>query len=319
MADGIHWYASDKTRALGIDKDAGESVWEVPDAKGNMTQNFDIRHAKKYALCPGVTGVNGMLAKPGLVIWGENNTALGGVYGEDGETVDPTNSLAARLFRGEIDEKAYTYQCRSRKGEIGAKAADRGSEIHDVLEQYIKHGSDKNHPYVKLLVQELSKIRRAAKAAGYKFPARTSFIAEGSFFHPRGFGGRTDLVIPCKSEDPSKPDLLYVCDYKTRDFTEDDVKTAVEKNKEWARRGKPGRPWFGRKLEPRDTEPLQIAANIAGQAGIEGTAHHLGCNIYLSRTQEKRAFTVGYTTDQLATAWETFTCLLTVWQNFKLK
>ena len=284
--DNIHFYASPKTEeTLGIP--VGHSVTHVPKSGGGWTDRIGKVHIAKYGLAAGCTSVCGMLAKPGLTVWAEKLVATAGY----------TTSRALSL--GD-----FVKECIEAKNKVGADAAERGSIIHKELEDAILSGWTTGAELPSVIAAEAAVVRIVSdhEHRGYTF---VSLDPEPSFYHELGFGGRSDLVIHLTAPDAS--DYLYLIDFKTRDFDADDVTEALRCQAK-------GNKTFGR-LTPRETEPMQIAANIEGQGG--DVSCDGGGNLYLSRSCPGQSFLVEYSPAQLEDAWQAFNACLCLFHHFK--
>ena len=124
-----------------------------------------LRDARKLFYVPSVTGIIGVAAKPGLENW----------------KIDQGISAALTLERLE-NENDYQFLSRVKADskEQGMKAAEIGTIIHAQIEQGFQ-GKRETKPYlpVKKLLDEL-------------YPNET-WVAEGSFCHSLGYGGKIDL------------------------------------------------------------------------------------------------------------------------------
>lgn len=295
----IHWYATDETEELlGVKR--GQSVDLVPKVSGGMTDQIRQHHVEKYALAAGCTSIIGMMDKPGLRIWGEKTVAL------EAFRLSQEGPLDRPLEEGE-----FVRRCIDGKNEVGGKAAEKGSEIHDRIEKAIKAGEldSSPDPFVKVAAYEIGKILQGWSAEGWEFE---SIVSEEPFVvnHPSlpcPFGGRTDVLIRFVKDTGEK--ALFIADFKTRDFEVADVIKARRMQEE-------GRKTLG-KLLPRDSEPLQIAANIVGHSDYPGPFADPkvvvgGANIYISRTQSEAGFTYEWTSFRLGRAWQAFLACLTL-------
>ena len=144
-----------------------------------------LRDARKLNLLPSVTTVLGVLAKPALTSWLVRQGILAALTGtrQDGEGDD------AYIARVTADSRAQS-----------KAAADEGSRIHDACERHVKglDVSDKYLPHALAARAELARL----------FPGVNDWIAEKSFAHPLGFGGKVDLHSPSTG---------IIADYKTKD------------------------------------------------------------------------------------------------------
>lgn len=292
-AEGGHYYASQKAVDAGIAERVGEPVLKVPGKKGQPV-NIRAEHVIQYGLGPGATTVCGMLAKPFLIDWAARITADAAVLDEDGN-VDPEFSPAARLLSGNITLKEYKAVVDEVRRAASSKPADEGKVIHGWLER-------------GFLGEELTSTALACftqvKATLDSHYCGFAWKPELPFFHRWGFGGRTDALglVPDGTDG-------YVCvvDFKTRDFTAEDLAKAED--------GKArGLKDLGR-LTPRDSEPMQIAANLIGHGHEDYIASGFyGGNLYIARKDPTLQFFKSYSSPELTQALAVFRALLTVWQ-----
>ena len=133
--------------------------------KNGKERPTTLRDARKLFYVPSVTGIIGVAAKPGLENW----------------KIDQGISAALTLERL-ANENDYEFLARvkSDSKEQGMKAAEIGTIIHAQIEQGFQ-GKRETKPYlaVRKLLDEL-------------YPDET-WIAEGSFCHTLGYGGKIDL------------------------------------------------------------------------------------------------------------------------------
>src|SRR5512137_155708 len=105
-----HWYSND-----------GRVVELVPDAKGEKMVKPDKRHARKFDLGPGVTGVAGILAKDGLNRW-LIEQAIDAAITLPAIENEPADARKKRIY----DD----YEAQS------ADAREKGTAIHAALNRY---------------------------------------------------------------------------------------------------------------------------------------------------------------------------------------
>jgi hypothetical protein len=169
-AESGHWYAQD-----------GAPMYTIIGANGKE-RNTTLRDAKKLNLVPSVTTIIGMIAKPSLENW-KINQAL---------------NSALTLERNEDESfDSFVYRCKEDSKKIGKQAAERGTQIHDLIENGFL-GTFTSEPYevIKKYLDE-------------HFP-NEEWIAEDSFCADIGYGGKIDLY--------SKSGIFV--DFKTKDNLE---------------------------------------------------------------------------------------------------
>ena len=153
LSESGHWYDYEGNAQYTI---LGKNGKERPTT---------LRDARKLFYVPSVTGIIGVAAKPGLENW----------------KIDQGISAALTLERLE-DENDYQFLSRVKADskEQGMKAAEIGTIIHAQIEQGFQ-GKRETKPYsaVRKLLNEL-------------YPNET-WVAEGSFCHTLGYGGKIDL------------------------------------------------------------------------------------------------------------------------------
>ena len=169
-AESGHWYAQD-----------GEPMYTIVGANG-VERNTTLRDARKEGFVPSVTTIIGIAAKPSLENW-KIDQAL-------------NSALTLKQFPNESLEE-FTYRCKQDSKEIGRKAAERGTEIHAMIEQGFT-GESNTIAY------------KAVKKFLDKFFPGEEWIAEDSFCAPSGYGGKIDLY--------SKSGIFV--DFKTKDNLE---------------------------------------------------------------------------------------------------
>jgi len=149
--------------------------------KNGKERNTTLRDARKLILVPSVTGILGIAAKPGLVNW----------------MIDQGISAALTLQRLE-GESDYDFLNRVKldSKEQGMKAAELGTIIHADIERGFKGQNTKPYLAVRKILDDM-------------FP-NEEWVAEGSFCHTSGYGGKIDLY--------SKNGIFV--DFKTKDNLE---------------------------------------------------------------------------------------------------
>ena len=183
-----HYYALD-----------GTPTYELKGANGKMRPTT-IRDARKLTLVPSVTTIMAVQDKPALLIW------------KQGQILDAVlNNPINPLSQGALVDY-WRKEIVSRSNDVGRKAAENGNIIHDSLEQYIKDGVVDTkmlnivEPVMNFLKENFS---------GFEW------VAEDSFAHPLGFGGKIDLYgVKNKGKDNEQ---RMVLDFKTKNKGTDDI------------------------------------------------------------------------------------------------
>ena len=170
-----HWYDR-----------AGNPVWEVTGAKGQKVKP-DLRHARKLGLLPGVSSINKCAAAPALLRYFVKQAILSALT----LPRDPMDTEDTYLAKIEVDSN-----------ERGRKAADRGTAIHAAIQDGIqgKPPSEEFWPYVK-----------AVRDCILKHCGEQKWVAEQSFGHVAGYGGKADIhcgdwLLDVKSKDAADMD-----------------------------------------------------------------------------------------------------------------
>lgn len=163
-----HWYAPDGTPAYRI------------EGKNGKERNTTVRDARALGLVPSVTTVLGLVAKPGLATWLQQQVLLA--------------ALTLPRIAGETEEN-WLERVMTDSKSTGRDAMDRGTQMHGVLERFYCGEQD---DYPRYVDQVDASIR-------IHFGQNQSWEAERSFAY-QGYGGKVDLiseniVIDFKSKD----------------------------------------------------------------------------------------------------------------------
>jgi hypothetical protein len=166
--ESTHWYAAD-----------GSPAYRIKGANGKE-RNTTVRDARSLGLVPSVTTVLGLVAKPGLSNWLQQQVLLA--------------ALTLPRIDGESEEN-WLQRVMTDSKSTGRDAMDRGTQMHGVLERFYRGEKDEYPVYVD---QVDASIR-------IHFGHDQTWEAERSFAHG-GFGGKVDLiaeniVIDFKSKD----------------------------------------------------------------------------------------------------------------------
>ncbi len=168
----------------------GNSKHELIGANGKL-RGTTIADARKLGLVPSVTTVMDVQAKPALIMWLQ------------GQILDAV--IKTPYHPHEWDAELYKTYILSESRRVGREAADKGTDIHNRLDQYF---ITKKKPKADLVY-----IEPVLEALNAAFGSDVEWISEEGFAHASGFGGRVDLH--------SKSHNIIV-DFKTKD--KEDIK-----------------------------------------------------------------------------------------------
>jgi hypothetical protein len=238
-AESGHWYTVN-----------GEPMYEIVGANGSKRPTT-LRDARKLNLLPSVTGIIKCAAAPGLENWKAEQLML----------------AALTLPRKEDEsESVWLDRVRHDSRETARKAADRGTAIHAAIEMHYRGEppTEEFWPHVKGVVTHLA-----------EFCGPQKWVAERSFGHSLGYGGKNDLHSP-----------EWCLDFKTKEFSpEDDLKTWPEHH-------------------------MQLAACREGL-----NVQTAKCGIcYVSVTHPGLARLLIVDEESIRQGWQMFCALLTYWQ-----
>lgn len=235
-----HWYALDGSPAYTV---IGKNGKERPAT---------LRDARQLNLVPSVTAITKLLAAPGLTNW----------------IIDQNIMAALTLPRHENELDAEFLSRVKEDGKAKAKAAaERGTLLHTDIERAIQGKPHTRHQeHVKAI---------AAKMEEYGLNLYAG-VAEHSFAHPDGFGGKCDYhtIAPAG-----------LCDFKSKDVIEDGKKLV----------------W--------DEHLIQCGAYREG-LGLP-TAQCF--NIFVG-IDDCKVEIVEHTEEELERGWAMFRCLLMLWK-----
>jgi hypothetical protein len=174
-----HWY-----------KPNGEPAYTVEGANGKI-RNTTVRDARKEGLLPSVTTIIGCAAKPALDVWKQQQAILA--------------ALTLPRLDGESEED-WLSRVVSDSKETAKKAAERGTQVHGIIEAF----------YENVYMPELPAYVRVVESTINEHFGPQLWVAEKSFAHG-GYGGKCDLIS--RPHYHPKTDG-FVIDFKT---TEKDV------------------------------------------------------------------------------------------------
>lgn len=244
--ESTHWYTKDGTPA-----------YEVPAKDGSMRATT-LRDARRLSLVPSVTQVLSVADKPGLNAWKMQNTILA--------------ALTLPRFPGESDD-AFAVRVVQDSKKQAQEAAALGSSIHTSLEKY--YAGEEYNPEHKVYVEAVSK----AIAEHFSDVDQSKWVAEKSFAHHLGYGGKVDL---------HHPDGIVI-DFKTSAF--DDAE----------------------KKEGYDEHLMQGAAYAEGLGFIDSRI----ANVYISTSAPGLVKIIEWSHTDIVRGWYMFCHLLDYWQLSK--
>jgi hypothetical protein len=171
--NGEHWYTQD-----------GRPFYEIAAANGNL-RAVTLRDARKVLAVPSVTTVLGVIAKPQLEAWKVRQGIL---------------AALTLPKRDDEPEPEYLSRINLDSQEQAKAAAQEGNRIHDACECAMK-----GLPFPDAYRAHVAAVRIRLDEL---FPGVTDWIAEKSFAHDDGYGGKVDLHSPSTG---------IVVDYKGKD------------------------------------------------------------------------------------------------------
>jgi len=178
-----HWYLPD-----------GSPYHEVVRSDGNGMRSVTLRDARKVNALPSVTNILGVLAKPGLDSWKQEQAIL----------------AALTLPRLE-DEMLDTFARRvvTDMSEQVRAAADLGSAVHAAIEVYLQTGELPDDPDILRLFEPI-------KLWIDEHIERIGLVETVAVHSQCGFAGRIDVVAKLKSTG-----TWAVIDFKTQKMKQD--------------------------------------------------------------------------------------------------
>jgi hypothetical protein len=228
-------------------------MYTVPSKKDGSPRNTTLRDARELNLIPSVTTILNIAAKPALTVWLQEQAIL----------------AALTLPRDEDEpESAWLKRVVQDSKQQGKDAADKGTEIHEAIQSFYEGKKESRYPFHVASCVNLIKAHYGD----------LNWIAERSFGHELGFGGKCDMHTTDAGG--------IVVDIKTKEFTD---------------ASKP--LWY-------DEHLLQIAAYRVGLGMPEARC----ANVFVSRTNPEFAVIKEWEEDDLKRGWEMFTHLLAYWQ-----
>ena len=171
-----HWYDR-----------SGKPCYEITGANGKL-RPVTLRDARKFGYVPGFSAISAMEHKPALERW----------------KIEQALMAAMTLPRKDReDDGAFLERARDDSQEQARKAAERGTAIHIAIQGYFE-GAPVASEFLPFVMPALDYLKQRFAVS------LTEYVAERSFAHPMGYGGKLDL---------SHPEV--VLDFKCKDFGED--------------------------------------------------------------------------------------------------
>ena len=239
-----HWYSRN-----------GNPTYTVIGANGN-TRPTTLRDARKMNLVPSVTTILNVAAKPFLIQWMQKQVLLA--------------ALTLPKIDAESDED-YVDRILDDSKAQGRAAADAGTDIHASIQSFYEGEVRNKHE---------EHVRGCYEAIQQMYGDQ-AWIAERSFGHDLGFGGKVDLHCPG-----------IVLDVKTKDFSDPKA------------------------IEGYDEHLMQLAAYRVGLGMPEARC----ANVFISRSVPGLSVIREWTSSDLDKGWQMFVRLLEFWQlkhNYK--
>ena len=238
-SESQHWYTRE-----------GEPCYTVK-AKDGSDRPATLRDARKLNLVPSVTSIIRCAASPGLEYWKQQQVLMA--------------ALTLPKIDGEA-EGAYLQRILNDSREQAKKAAERGTAIHAAIQGFYQGEPPSPEDFRQYVL--------GAQETVSKWLPSTVWVAERSFSHALGFGGKVDLCG------------VGVVDFKTKEFdTTADLKT-----------------W--------DEHAMQLAAYRHG-LGLEKARCAI---VYVSSTVPGLTKLIEIQEDELQRGWTCFYSLLHYWQ-----
>jgi hypothetical protein len=241
-----------------------------------------LRDARKFGWVPSVTEILQVIAKPALTDW----KVAQGIMA----------ALTLPKTPGESDED-YIARITQDSRQQAIDAANEGTRIHDACEQWFRD---------KVIVPGYERhVEGVRKVLAETFPHVDDWVAEESFAHPLGYGGKVDLH--------SKSTGIVV-DFKGKDgdFTETD-KYGKQKKLAWDQHYQLAPYQVGLGLcEPNPSHQLPNGFLMYPVPNFVQCA-----NIFVSRTHPGAVKIHVWAADEIADGWSVFEASLQLWKRIK--
>ena len=184
-SESQHWYDRNGTPAYSV------------IAKNGVPRPTTLRDARKLNLVPSVTTILNVAAKPALEAWKLNQMMYA--------------CLTLPRVDGETEERFIERIVKDSK-EQAKKAAERGTNIHGVIESF----------YEGVYLADFMEYQVGVDKAMQADFGTPEWSTEKSFCHELGFGGKVDLH--------SKSGQGIVVDFKTKEFKDPNTVEAYDEH-----------------------------------------------------------------------------------------
>lgn len=240
-SESQHWYTRDGVPRYTV------------IGKNGKERNTTLRDARTENLVPSVTTILNVAAKPALTAWLMNQV------------------LMAALTLPKLPEESDDDYCKrvmQDSKEQGKAAANEGTDIHAAIQGY----------YEGQVVRDHEKSVQGCVEALKSHFGDQPWIAERSFGHELGFGGKSDLFTNVGDG--------IVVDIKSKEFSDPD------------------------KVDAYDEHLMQLAAYRVGL----GVPKARCANVFVSRSVPGLAVVKEWSAEDIDRGWLMFVHLLTFWQ-----
>jgi len=160
-----HWYTREGLPLYAVAK------------KDGTPRNTTLADARKLNLVPSVTGILGVIAKPALDAWKQEQAIM--------------SALTLPRLPDEADEDFARRVVKDSKEQVG-KAADKGTEVHAFCESWLLAANDAERARAVLPAGLETVCINWTRWANQAIILK-DFTVEEAFASPLGYGGRSDL------------------------------------------------------------------------------------------------------------------------------
>lgn len=186
QSESGHWYDRE-----------GQPAYTVI-GKNGKPRGTTLRDARSLNLCPSVTTIIGVAAKPGLDTWKQQQVLLSALT----LPKEANESEQSWLERVMMDSKA-----------TGRIAAERGTNIHATIQAYFEGA----------LIPEAMQICKPVDDAITAHFGEQLWLPELSFAHQLGFGGKSDLISKPNYDKNHDGIVIDIKTKETNDISKVDV------------------------------------------------------------------------------------------------
>lgn len=201
-----HWYLQD-----------GSPFYEVVGKNGELRPTT-LRDARPVKAVPSVTTIMAIQEKPALINWKQEQLLNAFMR------CSPPVSEYALCESGWSEEEALSFVEQDYKrwrsevlnmaSQVGRDAAENGTRIHDAIEEAIKND------FIATTNDLIDVVEPVIEFLKNNFDG-FEFVAEASFYHPSGFGGKVDLYGV--KDAGTANERRMVLDFKTKLKTKEQI------------------------------------------------------------------------------------------------